>query len=99
MFPYAYILKYKFQLKEEGIEITHLAGFRFRCSSRLCKIFYLNNKCTPTISERYHQRSMLPTLWTTSWATKRSSYVNICIAEENNFKEELYLHHYSIIVL
>ena len=34
---------------------------------------WCNNKCTPTIIERYHQRSMLSTLWKTSWATKKSS--------------------------
>jgi len=45
------------------------------------------------------ERSMLPTLWTTSWATKRWSYVNSCVAEENNLEEGLYIRQYSIIVL
>jgi len=36
-----------------------------------CKKFPVNNKCTPAISERYHQRSMLSASWKTSWATKK----------------------------
>jgi len=35
--------------------------------------FKIAQKRTPTISERCHQQSTLPTLWKTSWATKRSS--------------------------
>jgi len=38
MFPYAYKLKHKCQLEEEGIGITVFVGFWSRCSSRLHKI-------------------------------------------------------------
>jgi len=38
MFPYAYKLKNKFQLEEEGIGNIFLWGFRSGCSSRLHKI-------------------------------------------------------------
>ena len=58
----AYKLKDKFQLGEEGISYILLWDFRSRYSSRLHKITYFNNKCTPTVSERYHQWSMLPAL-------------------------------------
>jgi len=49
-----------------------------------------NNKCIPTISERCHQQRMLPALWKTFWATKKSSRycINVRAAEEN-LEEEL----------
>jgi len=57
----------------EAQGLYFLCDFRSHCSSRLHRISSFNDKCTPTISERCHQRSMLPALWKMSWATKRSS--------------------------
>ena len=68
----AYKVKNKFQLGEEGIGIIFLWDFRSRYSSRLHKI---TNKCTPSINERYHQRSMLPALRKTSCATKKVFHI------------------------
>jgi len=64
----AYKLK---KLLEEALGLYFLWDFRSHCSSRWHKISSFNDKCTPTISERYHQRSMLPALWKTSWANKK----------------------------
>jgi len=89
MFPCAYKLKNKFHFEEEGIRNIFLWDFRSSYSLRLHKISQFNNKCTPTISERCHQRSMLPALWKTSWATRKVFQMfNGCVAEEN-LQEEL----------
>jgi len=40
---------------------------------KIAQNFLVNNIPAPTISERYYQWSMLPAIWKTSWATKRSS--------------------------
>jgi len=58
MSPHAFKLKNKFQLEEEGIGNVLLWDLCYR--SRSHKISKFHNKCTPTIIERYHQRSMLP---------------------------------------
>jgi len=50
MFPYAYKLK----KKQVSIRGRRHWDFRPICSSRCHKISKFNNKCTPTISERYH---------------------------------------------
>ena len=83
MFHYANKLKNKLQLEKQKIENTFLWDFRSRCSSR-CKNSYSENKCTSTISGKYHQRSMLPALWKKSCLEqpKGRPNVNGCVAEE-----------------
>ena len=62
-------------------DYTFMGDFRSHCSSRLHKssFFNFNNKCTPTISERYHLRRMLTALWKTPWATKGRQNVNVSV--------------------
>jgi len=65
MFPYAYKLKNKFQVEEEGIrnifcEILDPATIQ-DCTKFLKFLNVITNVLLKII-ERYHQRSMLPTL-------------------------------------
>jgi len=63
MFPYACKLKNKFQLEEEGAGILSFCVFLdFAAVKEFTKFPRFKNKCTPAISERYHQRSMSPAL-------------------------------------
>jgi len=74
MFSYAYKLKNKFQLELEGIGNIFLVGILDPATVDDCtctKFHSFNTKCTPTISERYDQRSVLPALCKTPWAAKK----------------------------
>jgi len=56
---------YTYKLKKkllEALGLYFLWDFRSRYDSRLHKISSFNYKCTPTFSEIYHRRSMIPAL-------------------------------------
>ena len=77
-----YIRIKKFNQRKKALGLCVLWDFKSRCSSRLHTISQFNNKCTPTISERYHQRSMYQRYEKCLEQQKGRPNVNICAAEK-----------------